>query len=87
MPRRCRAGRLLGRSERVGAHGAAVIAGLAKLIATFSVTSALFVVIVLGGILLLVRLNPLRTLRFFREEILLALGASSSEVATPGIIR
>ncbi|MFJ6651467.1 cation:dicarboxylate symporter family transporter [Microbacterium sp. NPDC091313] len=70
----------------VGAHGAAVIVGLLKLIATFYVTSAVFVVVVLGGILLLMRLNPLATLRFFREEILLALGASSSEVAIPGII-
>lgn len=71
----------------VGAHGAAVIAGLLKLIATFYTTSALFIVIVLGGVLLLVRLNPLHTLRFFREEVLLALGASSSEVALPGIVR
>ncbi|KQM15228.1 hypothetical protein ASF83_04355 [Plantibacter sp. Leaf171] len=71
----------------VGAHGAAVIAGLVKLILTFYGTSALFIVIVLGGILLLARLNPLYTLRYFREEVLLALGASSSEVALPGIIR
>ncbi|WP_162239331.1 MULTISPECIES: cation:dicarboxylate symporter family transporter [unclassified Plantibacter] len=71
----------------VGAHGAAVIAGLVKLIVTFYGTSALFIVIVLGGILLLARLNPLYTLRYFREEVLLALGASSSEVALPGIIR
>ncbi|WP_079704237.1 cation:dicarboxylate symporter family transporter [Plantibacter cousiniae (nom. nud.)] len=71
----------------VGAHGAAVIGGLLKLIGTFYVTSALFLIIVLGGILLLARLNPLSTLRYFREEVLLALGASSSEVALPGIIR
>lgn len=71
----------------VGAHGAAVITGLLKLIGTFYVTSALFIVIVLGGVLLLARLNPLYTLRYFREEVLLALGASSSEVALPGIIR
>ncbi|KQZ23231.1 MULTISPECIES: cation:dicarboxylate symporter family transporter [unclassified Microbacterium] len=71
----------------VGAHGAAVITGLLKLIGTFYATSALFIVIVLGGALLLTRLNPLHTLRYFREEVLLALGASSSEVALPGIIR
>jgi aerobic C4-dicarboxylate transport protein len=71
----------------VGANGAAVIGGLVKLIGTFYATSAVFVVVVLGGVLLLVRLNPLSTLRYFREEILLALGASSSEVALPGIVR
>jgi aerobic C4-dicarboxylate transport protein len=71
----------------VGAHGTAVIAGLVKLILTFYGTSALFIVIVLGGILLLARLNPVYTLRYFREEVLFALGASSSEVALPGIIR
>jgi len=71
----------------VGAHGAAVIAGLLKLIGTFYITSALFIAIVLGGALLLVKLHPLRVLRYFREEVLLALGASSSEVALPGIVR
>jgi aerobic C4-dicarboxylate transport protein len=71
----------------VGANGTAVIGGLVKLIATFYATSAVFVVVVLGGVLLLVRLNPLATLRYFREEILLALGSSSSEVALPGIVR
>ncbi|MFT2753601.1 cation:dicarboxylate symporter family transporter [Clavibacter sp. Sh2088] len=71
----------------VGANGGAVIGGLLKLIATFYATSAVFVVVVLGGVLLLARLNPLSTLRYFREEILLALGASSSEVALPGIVR
>lgn len=74
-------------AHTVGAHGAAMITALLKLILTFYATSAVFIVVVLGGVLLTAGLNPLRTLRYFREEVLLALGASSSEVAIPGIVR
>ncbi|MFC4562453.1 cation:dicarboxylate symporter family transporter [Nocardiopsis mangrovi] len=70
-----------------GSFGAATIGALLKLIATFYATSAVFVVVVLGSVLLLAGLNPLRVLRYFRSEVLLALGASSSEVAIPGIVR
>jgi aerobic C4-dicarboxylate transport protein len=34
-----------------------------------------------------VGLSPVRTYRYFKAEVLLALGASSSEVAIPGIVR
>jgi aerobic C4-dicarboxylate transport protein len=70
-----------------GNFGAATIGALLTLIGTFYATSLVFVVVVLGSVLLLVGLNPLRTFRYFRSEILLALGASSSEVAVPGIVR
>ncbi|MFC9220142.1 cation:dicarboxylate symporter family transporter [Streptomyces hygroscopicus] len=70
-----------------GSFGTATIGALFKLIGTFYATSVLFVVVVFGSVLLLVGLNPLRTLWYFRSEILLALGASSSEVAIPGIVR
>ncbi|MDR6908516.1 aerobic C4-dicarboxylate transport protein [Rhodococcus fascians] len=70
-----------------GNFGAASLGALAKLIATFYATSLVFVVVVLGGILMLVGLRPWRVLRYFKDEVLLALGASSSEVALPGIVR
>ncbi|MGW0195717.1 cation:dicarboxylate symporter family transporter [Nonomuraea sp. NPDC003201] len=70
----------------VGHFGVATIGALLKLVGTFYGTSIVFVVVVLGGILLLVRLNPLHTFRYFKDEILLALGASSSEAAIPGIV-
>jgi aerobic C4-dicarboxylate transport protein len=70
-----------------GNFGAATIGALLTLIGTFYVTSLIFVVVVLGSVLLLVGLHPLRTFRYFRSEILLALGSSSSEVAIPGIVR
>ncbi len=70
-----------------GSFGAATIGALLKLIATFYGTAALFVLIVLGGVLLMARFNPLRVFAYLKEEIVLALGASSSEIAIPGIIR
>lgn len=67
--------------------GAATIGALLKLILTFYGTSIVFVVVVLGGVLLLGRLNPFRVFLYLKEEIVLALGASSSEIAIPGIIQ
>lgn len=70
-----------------GNFGAASLSALLKLILTFYATSAVFIAVVLGGILLAIGLRPWRVLRYFRDEVLLALGASSSEVALPGIVR
>jgi aerobic C4-dicarboxylate transport protein len=70
-----------------GNFGAATIGALLTLIGTFYGTSLVFVLVVLGSVLLLVGLHPLRTFGYFRSEILLAFGASSSEVAIPGIVR
>ncbi|OZM79437.1 cation:dicarboxylate symporter family transporter [Pseudonocardia sp. MH-G8] len=70
-----------------GNFGAATIGALLTLVGTFYATSLVFVLVVLGSVLLLVGLHPLRTFRYFRSEILLALGSSSSEVAIPGIVR
>lgn len=70
-----------------GNFGAASLGALLKLILTFYATSFVFIVVVLGGILLSIGLRPWRVLRYFRDEVLLALGASSSEVALPGIVR
>lgn len=70
-----------------GHFGVATLGALAGLIATFYATSFVFVVVVLGGVLFLAGLRPLRAFRYFKEEVLLALGASSSEVAIPGIVR
>ncbi|TDC77604.1 cation:dicarboxylate symporter family transporter [Streptomyces hainanensis] len=72
----------------VGAFGTATLHALGWLIGVFYVTSAVFVVVVLGGVVaLVVGLNPWHVLRHFREETLTALGASSSDVAVPGVIR
>jgi aerobic C4-dicarboxylate transport protein len=67
--------------------GVSMLGALVKLILTFYGTAIIFTVVVLGSVLLLIGLAPWRTLRYFKEEVFIALGASSSEVAIPGIVR
>lgn len=67
----------------VGKFGLASLGPLAKLIATFWLTSTLFVVIVLGAIAWAARFNIFRFLAYIKEEILLVLAVSSSEIAIP----
>jgi len=71
----------------VGKYGIASLLSLGKLMATFYITSLLFVLIVLGLVLRWAGLNIFRFLRFLREEILIVLGTSSSESALPLLMR
>ena len=70
----------------VGKFGLASLGPLAKLIGTFWLTSVLFVVIVLGAIAWAARFNIFRFLAYIKEEILLVLAVSSSEVAIPTLM-
>lgn len=70
----------------VGKFGLASLGPLAKLIGTFWLTSTLFVVIVLGTIARAARFNIFRFLAYIKEEILLVLAVSSSEVAIPTLM-
>jgi len=70
----------------VGKFGLASLGPLAKLIGTFWVTSVLFVVIVLGAIAWAASFNIFRFLAYIKEEILLVLAVSSSEVAIPTLM-
>jgi aerobic C4-dicarboxylate transport protein len=67
----------------VGKFGVASLGPLAKLIGTFWLTSIFFVVIVLGLITWIAGFNIFRFLSYIKEEILLVLAVSSSEVAIP----
>ena len=67
----------------VGKYGLASLGPLAKLIGTFWLTSILFVFVVLGAICLIAGFNVFRFLAYVKEEILLVLAVSSSEVAIP----
>ena len=67
----------------VGKFGIASLAALAKLMLAFYLTSALFVVLVLGVVAWRVGFNVLRIVRYIREEIFVVLGTSSSESALP----
>jgi aerobic C4-dicarboxylate transport protein len=70
----------------IGHYGMGVLANLAGLLATFYLTSALFVLIVLGTIARLAGFSILRLIAYLKNELLLVLGTSSSEAALPPLI-
>ena len=70
----------------VGRFGLASLGPLARLIGTFWLTSVLFVVIVLGAIAWAASFNIFRFLAYIKEEILLVLAVSSSEIAIPNLM-
>jgi aerobic C4-dicarboxylate transport protein len=70
----------------VGKFGIASLGPLAKLIGTFWITSILFVVIVLGAIAWAASFSIFRFLIYIKEEILLVLAVSSSEIAIPTLM-
>jgi aerobic C4-dicarboxylate transport protein len=71
----------------IGKYGVGVLADLAGLVATFYLTSILFVVVVLGLIGCAAGFSIFRLLRYLAPELLLVLGTSSSEAALPSLIR
>jgi len=70
----------------IGKYGFASLGPLVKLIATFWVTSILFVLIVLGAIAAVAGFNIVKFLLHIKEEILLVLATSSSETALPTLM-
>ncbi|MEY4556731.1 MAG: hypothetical protein RL093_1850 [Pseudomonadota bacterium] len=71
----------------IGAYGLGAIANLAVLIATFYVTSLVFVVGVLGLVCLVNGFSIFRLIGYLKEELLLVLGTSSSEAALPSLMQ
>ena len=67
----------------VGNKGFGVLFGLGKLILTMYVSLVLFVVLVLGAVILLVRIPVGRFYRAVREPFLIAFSTASSEAALP----
>ncbi|MCE9558762.1 MAG: dicarboxylate/amino acid:cation symporter [Armatimonadetes bacterium] len=88
--------RILVRAAPVGAFGAmgftvgnfgfAALGKLVLLMSGFYLTSALFVVVVLGLIARSVGFSIFRFIAYIKDELLLVLGTSSSETALPGMI-
>jgi aerobic C4-dicarboxylate transport protein len=70
----------------VGKYGIASLGPLLKLIATFYLTSILFVILLLGAVARAAGFGILRFLWYIREEILLVLAVSSSEPALPTLM-
>ena len=70
----------------LGAYGPAALLKLGTLIASVYLTSALFILVVLGAIGAAVGFSVVRLVAYLKEELLIVLGASSSEAALPQLM-
>ncbi len=70
----------------IGQYGVGALASLLGLVATFYLTSLLFVLVVLGFVGWLAGFSILKLLRYIAPELLLVLGTSSSEAALPSLV-
>jgi aerobic C4-dicarboxylate transport protein len=70
----------------IGKYGIGSLVNLASLVATFYLTSLLFVLLVLGAVARLNGFSILRLILYLKAELLLVLGTSSSEAALPSLI-
>lgn len=70
----------------IGKYGVGAIANLAALIATFYLTSALFIAVVLGMIARTAGFRLWDLLAYLKDELWLVLGTSSSESALPSLM-
>ncbi|KQV79405.1 C4-dicarboxylate transporter [Massilia sp. Root351] len=70
----------------VGKYGVVSLGPLLKLIGTFYLTSALFVLIVLGLVARVAGFSIIKFMVYIKEEIFLVLGTSSSDTALPTLM-
>jgi aerobic C4-dicarboxylate transport protein len=71
----------------VGRYGVGSLKQLVSLVALFYVAIAIFVVVVLGGVMRLAGLNILKFLNYLREELTIVLGTASSDAVLPQIMK
>jgi aerobic C4-dicarboxylate transport protein len=71
----------------IGSQGIAALVKLGELILTFYLTSALFVLVVLGAIAYLAGFSILRFIAYIKDELLIVLGTSSSETVLPHMMQ
>ncbi|SDB65830.1 dicarboxylate/amino acid:cation symporter [Belnapia rosea] len=71
----------------IGAYGIGSLLQLGELVATFYLTSILFVLLVLGTIARFCGFSILRFIAYIREELLIVLGTSSSESVLPQLMQ
>lgn len=71
----------------IGKYGIASIGNLLFLMATFYITSLLFVLVVLGAVARYNGFSIVALIRYIKDELLLVLGTSSSEAALPSLMQ
>jgi aerobic C4-dicarboxylate transport protein len=71
----------------VGAYGVASLWNLIQLIATFYLTSLLFVILVLGSIARVTGFSIFRFIGYIKDELFIVLGTSSSETVLPHMLQ
>ena len=71
----------------IGKFGTGAILNLMGLIATFYLTAALFVLVVLGVIARIAGFSIFKFLAYIKDELLIVLGTSSSETVLPQMIQ
>lgn len=76
-----------GMAFTIGKFGFASLAMLGKLMLTFYATGLLFIFVVLNLIARYYKFSLWKLLVYIKEEILIVLGSSSSEVALPSVIK
>jgi aerobic C4-dicarboxylate transport protein len=76
-----------GMAYTIGTFGSDVLLSLGKLMITFYITVFLFIAVVLNGIARWYGFSLWKLLRYIKEEIFIALGASSSEPVLPNIMQ
>ena len=70
----------------IGKFGLGTLAHLATLVASFYITSLLFVFVILGAVGAYCGFSIFRLVAYLKAELLLVLGTSSSETALPNLI-
>lgn len=70
----------------IGKFGLGSLLNLVELVMTFYITSAIFVLLVLGAVARACGFSVIKLIRYLKEELLLVLGTSSSESALPSLM-